>query len=415
MGEKRRTAVITGIGVVSPIGVGIEAAWANCLAGKSGVGKITLFDASSFPCDMAAEVRDFRTGDFFEEKEGRIYSRGSQFAVAAFKMAKADSGLESFDSPNTDVIIGAAQLDFGAIEREVLESSSKLTEFNPAMEFVGLMQTIISIPANLISKYAGAGGYVTTNSAACSSGLDALNTAAERIENGSCHTCIAGGVDTPVARLVLNSFCIAKALCTEKGKDPETVIRPFDRFRTKSVLGEGATILILEEKKRALARGARVYCEFRPGIQTSENNNFVLGSQKTGERWEETIRRTLRKGRLKTPDVINAHAPSDWSQDWLEAQIFMRIWGKKLSRIPITSIKGNWPGAMAPTGAFQAAIAAKSIYEQKIPPIVNHEIPEERMAGMNFVKVPLKKRIRSVLISAHGIGGFNTAAICHQG
>lgn len=403
-----RRAVVTGIGVVSPVGIGIQSAWDNLLKGISGVRKISQFDASSYPCDMAAEVVGFSASDFLTRKEAVFFSRGQQFAIAAYKLAVLDAEIGSFEIENTGVLIGAAQIDFGAVEREWDEFPEAIQEYYPDQSPADLLQTIISVPSSLIANYSGARGYVSTVVSACSSGIDALNRAALEIIEGREHTMISGGVDTPITRIILNTFCKTKALSTEKEKDPSKVIRPFDHQRTKSVLGEGATILILEDLERAIARGAKIYCEIVPGAQGSENAGATLGVQKSGERWENILRKSMRQSGISRPDHINAHGPSDRFIDRLEIEVLRRIWGVDLKRIPITSIKGASAGAMAGTSSLQFAIAAKTILTGIIPPISNYEFPDPEMDGVDFVTSKRKTRPESVLVNTHGIGGMDS-------
>jgi len=280
MGRKYRIPVITGMGVVSPLGVGLATFWKALEDGASSVREISLFDATSYPCRIAAEVRAFSAEEFLSEKEMRTYPRQTQFALAGTAMALKDAGNPDLDLARTDVILGAAQISFEALETEIAEGQHSLQKYEPRLDPFGVLKTTMSIPASAVAFRFRTQGSAVTLTSACTSGIDAIAMAANRIRNGEAEAVITGGTETPITRIVLNAFCAARMVTTVSNDSPEAAMAPFDAKRTKSVLGEGAAILLLEEKQDALARGARIYCRWvdtvrSPRIQTHCSQSIV--------------------------------------------------------------------------------------------------------------------------------------------
>ncbi|MCE9499436.1 MAG: beta-ketoacyl-[acyl-carrier-protein] synthase family protein [Leptospira sp.] len=404
--------VITGIGVVSPIGIGVLDFWDGLLSGKSGLSKISLFDASEFPSQIAAEVKDFQPERYLNERQVKYYSRGTQFACHAFQLAKQDAAIEFFDPYLTDVIIGAGHISFDSIEEELAKSGTKMLKYNKDMDPAGLLKTSMGLPASAIALMAGVEGYVTTHSTACASGMDAIGFGAERIMMNRAHTVICGGVDTPISRIVLNAFCNAKMLATNN-ENPDQVLFPFDNRHTKSVLGEGSAVFILEERDIALARRARIYGEIISFSQSAENVNETFFIDKTLTRWAQNVDNTVKK-KFGTPDYINAHGPSDKKTDIAEASVIKRVFEAKGEEIPVSSIKGALGSGMAAAGAFQVAASAMTLVTNKIPPTLNYKFPDPDCNLNCSSSIIEKSNIRHVLINAHGMGGINSSILLKE-
>ena len=412
--KKRRRAVITGIGIVSPIGIGKLAFWDNLLARKTGLSTIKSFDVSTYPSKIAAQVTDFDPSKFLTDRQIRYSSKPTIFALAAAKMALTDAQFldGEMDLSKTDVVIGSAVSSFDIVESNVLKSETKGEAFEPGLvNPTEMMKVFISAPSAGIALMADAQGYVTTIASACTSGVNAIGTAASRIEEGLGDIQITGGVDAPITRYILSTFCSARFVTEET--NPEKALRPFDKNRSKSALGEGSAIFILEEERQAIARGARIYARISGFGQGNENVNELFLLEKEGVSWQKTMERALKAANLNTVDHINAHGPSDKIIDQVEASVLHRIF-KRASKIPVSSIKGSVGSGMASAGVFQVAAAALSIHHKIVPPTYNHKENDER-CNLNVVRVAKKRgRLSSVLVNSHGLGGVNSSLVLQE-
>lgn len=403
-----RRVVMTGIGVVSPIGTGLTKFWDNLVKGESGIGKITLFDASSFPCQIAAEVKDFDPEKYLERRQMRYYSRGTQFTCGAFAMAKADAQMENFDPYRTDVVIGTAISSFSLIEEEILKRPGGIEKYEGVSDPSAMFKAIVSAPSTAVALMAGAEGYVTTVSSACTSGVNAIGLAYQRIASGQADTAICGGVDTPINRLVLASFCAADFLTVHN--DLENAVCPFDSRHTKSVLCEGAGIFILEDLEQALARNAPVYAEITGFHQETENINELFLIDKSGERWANSISKTVKGRKI---GHVNAHAPSDVFIDRIEAKALNQVLGRRRKTL-VSSIKGAVGGNFTPAGIFQTASAAMTIKTGIIPPVHNYKIPDPE-CKLNVPNTSKSARhIERVLVNSRGVGSYNSSLLLEK-
>ena len=403
--------VLTGIGIVSPIGIGRSEFWAGLTEGRTGVRNISLFDASSFPSKIAAEVIGFDASPYLSRRELKSYPRQTQFALVGLMLALGDAKLAALDPYRTDVVLGAAQISFYAIEEEIRKGSHALREHEPELDPFGVLKTTLSIPASAIAFRSGVKGYVSTLTSACTSGIDAIGAAADRIRQGQADAVITGGVDTPITRIILNAFCAARMLST-RNDEPQSALAPFDRSHTKSVLGEGAAILILEDKRRAIARGASIYCELGRFAQEPENTNELFSLDRSGTGWKRMLRNVLAEDGADSVEAINAHGPSDDLVDRVEADVLRDVFGARLHKIPAVSIKGGIGSSMAAAGAMQVASAALMLKTGIIPPTRNYSNPDPDCALNISAQVRRMKRpLGSVLVNAHGIGGMNSAIL----
>lgn len=405
-----RIPVITGIGVVSPLGLGIANFWDGLTSGRTGVKTISLFDASSFPSRIAAEVKDFQSPSFLSSRELKAYPRQTQFALAAVGLAMGDAGNPTLDPYRTDVILGAAQISFYAVEEEIREGDSAMQEYERKLDPMGVLKTTLSIPATAVAYRLGVSGYVSTLTSACTSGIDAIGAAAARIRFGQGDAVITGGVDTPITRIVLNAFCAARMLST-RNDNPDKALSPFDAGRTKSVLGEGAAIFLLEEKRHAIARGANIYCELGSFAQEPENTNELFSLDRTGKAWKRMLRSVVGKD-ADSISAINAHGPSDDLVDRVEADVLTDVFGKRIAEIPVASIKGGIGSSMAAAGAMQVAAGAMTLRTGIIPPTLNYEVPDPHCSlNLSGSARKARRRLKHLLINSHGIGGMNSAIV----
>ncbi len=398
--------VITGIGVVSPIGIGHSLFWDSLLSGKTGIDRITLFDASKYPTQIAAEVRDLDESAYLTERQQKHFSRMARLALVAFRLAQADCGLAHFDRFRTDVVLGSASIAFEVLERQIGRSDTGLLDFKEGeMETLAMLRTIMSAPANAIALDAGLEGYVTTVTNACASALTAVAQGAERIRHNQAEVVICGGVDTPITPIVLNAHCSAGLLTTQNG-DPRLALAPFDARRTKPALGEGAAVFIVEDRARAVARGARIYAEIEGFAQANENINELFMMDRSGQAWSEVMKRAGVEG----VDHINAHGPSDRTIDRTETTAIRFAFGKREAHMPVTSIKGAVGSGMASAGAFQIAASALTLHTGTIPPIYNYGEPDPN-CDLDCVAHPRSTRTGRVMISSHALGGVNSILV----
>ncbi len=404
---QKQQVAITGIGVVSPIGIGLGNFWQGLLESRTGVGPITLFDAESFPSRIAAEVKDFDPSPFMTPREQKAFSRATQFARVAYELAYADSGLSYIDPARTGVIMGTSMNAFDVMEEQILKNPDGIRKFTAGIgDPMGLLRTALNSPACAIALKAGAENYVTTVSSACASGIDAVGQAFRRVQNDEADIVICGSVDTPITRLIFAGFCSANFLSTNN-EHPDEAVSPFDVRHDRHVLGEGASVFILENAKLARARNARIYAQIDGFALQTENINQYFLLDKSGEKWRKMIDRAL-DGR--GPDHVNAHAPSDRSIDIAEGRALSQT---VLPDTPVTSIKGSVGQGMSSAGGFQIAAAANTIYTGTIPPIRNHRLADDD-SHLFFVKKSLRQKVRRVLVNSHGIGGINAAIVLEE-
>ncbi len=405
-----KRCVITGVGIVSPIGNTKDEFWANLLAGKSGVDHIKGFDASSFPSDTAAEVRDFNEEEHLNDHQRKYFGKASKFAFAAARMALEDAGLRNPDPLQTDVVMGCAVGAYDALETALAKSSKSLLQFEPGMiNMKDLLQSVTYSPASAVAFLARAEGYVSTVSSSCVSGINAIGVAAERIQAGKAKIVITGGVDTPISRIVMGALAGSKM--TPASGDVSDALCPFDQRRTKSVLGEGAGVFVLEEYEYAKARNARIYAEIVSFAQGSENVNELYMIDRTTKSWGRVMRKALEKVRGKI-DYVSAHAPSDRIIDKLEADAITNVFGERDAQAThISSIKGATGSPFSAAGAFQVAASALALWSKEIPPNYNYKIPDPEF-NLNVVAAKRKApKLKTILVNGHGLGGLNSALV----
>ncbi|MBN8549119.1 MAG: beta-ketoacyl-[acyl-carrier-protein] synthase family protein [Deltaproteobacteria bacterium] len=404
--------VITGVGIVSPIGIGKEIFWKNLVEGKTGIDRISLFDASSFPSQIAGEVRDFEPRAFLNEKQISYYSRATQFAFAAARLAKADAGIKCFDPMRTDVVIGAGASSFEFVDEQVFRNpyagrAYVAGTFDPR----GIAKYSINLPACAIAFAEQIRGYTVTLSTACASGLTAIGTAMERITSGLSDVAIAGAADCAVNHFTLNLFSAADFLNTQNDC-PDTALCPFDRRHTKSVLAEGAGIFVFEELAHALDRGAPIYAELSEFSQQYENQNEFFGMDKSGKRWSETILAVTKNGKI-LPEYVNAHGTSDRQMDIIETSALMHAFGERAAQIPVSSIKGNIGSPFGAAGALQLATAALAIHKKELPPNYNYRMPDPE-CNLRLDSFRPRTKIKNALVNSHGFGGVNASLFVRE-
>lgn len=409
--RKRNRVVITGIGIVAPNGIGLDAFWGSLLAGHSGIGPITLFDASQFKSRIAGEVKDFDPVDYIEaELKPKRMARHTQFAYAATMMALRDAGLDpdNLELPSpTPVVIGVSTSAIDVIESVYFAVQDNGPNRAPTSSSAA---SIPQAPANTIADRIGASAHAATISSACPSGLDAVADAADMIRSGEAEIAIAGGADAPITPLTMASF-IASGLSSCRNGDPGHASRPFDLERDSGVISEGAGVFILENMERAEARGARAYLEI-----CGYGKQRDLDPARPGSGLEDSMKIALANANSPPSDVdyISAYGPGHPVLDAVEVDVIKKVFGNYAYSVPVSSIKGVTGNPLAAGGPFQVAACALTMRDQLIAPTANYEV-EDPACDLDFVPQRARKaRVDCALINVRGIGGSASTLIVNR-
>ncbi len=408
-----RRVVITGMGVVAPNGIGIENFWDSLVHGRSAVRKITRFDASSYPSQIAAEVPHFDPIDYMDPKTARRLGRFAQFALAASIEAIEDSklSLHSEDLYRIGVFIGTGIGGGDIIETQTsIFLERGLKRISP--------YTAISVSTHsasgIISCNFGFKGPNTTIAAGCNSGLDAAYLAFNAIRLGDAEVMIVGAAEAPITPFCYGIFCASGNLSREISH-PETAVKPYDLNSDGMVLGEGGAVLVMEELRHALSRGARIHGEVLG--YSSANEAFDLFGIKTDNgAMPYNFNQVLKHSQIDIKDIdyISAHGNGILSYDIEETEAIKKVFGELAYQIPVTSIKPVTGHSISATGILQIITSLWAIKSSMIPPTINiqHPAPE---CDLNYLqKGPLKKEVQTVLVNAHGFGGRLTTLIIRK-
>lgn len=402
--------VVTGIGVLTPLGIGLEPFWDGLIAGRSGVGTITLCDPGDSPSKIAGEVREFDPRAFLDAKEARRLSRASQFAVAAAHMALADARLVIDDSNRADigVLIGngtTAPPDTEAAMRTLIERG--LGRVSPFY----ITSALPNMPACQVAIQLGLLGYNTTIATACAASAQAIGEAAEVIRRGAASVMLAGGTEAPICQLTLASFGALRALST-RNADPQRASRPFDTNRDGFVLGEGAGMLVLESLAHARRRNATVYAEVI-GYASTCDAHHVTAPHPEGDGAARAMAQALRHARIGPQQVhyINAHATSTTVGDIAETRAIKQVFGEYATSVPISSTKSMIGHLTSAAGAVEAAATIMALQHGRIPPTINLEQPDP---ACDLDYVPNEARtadLRIAMSNSFGFGGVNAVLV----
>jgi 3-oxoacyl-[acyl-carrier-protein] synthase II len=398
--------VVTGMGLVTPLGIGRDAFWGGLVEGRSGVGPITLCDPGESPCKIAAEVPGFEPRDYMEAKEARRVSRASQFAVAAGRMALADSGFVVDDSNRDDV--GALIANGSSSPPDTEQAARTLFErgFGKVNPFY-ITGSLPNMPSCQVAIQLGLLGYNTAIATACAASSQAIGEAAEVIRRGDATVMLAGGTEAPICQLTLASFCAIRALSTRNG-EPERASRPFDATRDGFVLAEGAGVLVLERLSHARRRGARVYAEII-GYASTCDAYHVTAPHPEGDGAARAIGRALARARLSPQqvDYINAHATSTPAGDVAETLAIKHAFGEYAHSVPISSTKSMTGHLTSAAGAVEAAATILALKHGRIPPTINYEHPDPE-CDLDYVPNTARQAAIQVAMSnSFGFGGIN--------
>jgi 3-oxoacyl-[acyl-carrier-protein] synthase II len=402
----KRRVVVTGLGCVTPIGVGWKSYWDALLAGKNGVRLITQFDTTEFPAKIAAEVDDSTFAEYIEKKDSRRMSRFTQFGIISSKMAVEDSGLdlEKIDPERFGVIIGSGIGGMDTLEEQhkvLLERGPKRVSPN----FIPMM--ISNIAAGQISMMLNAKGPNFTTVTACASSTNALGEAFRTIARGDADIVVSGGTEAAITPLSIAGFSSMKALST-RNDDPEHASRPFDKDRDGFVMGEGGAMLILEELEHALARGAKIYAEM-VGFGAASDAYHITAPHPEGKGAQKAMELAIKDAGIAPSDVdyINAHGTSTYYNDMLETLAINNAFKDHAKNLCVSSTKSMTGHLLGAAGAAEAIASVLAIYNDKVPPTMNCFNPDEK-CDLDYV--PLKAREKTVnyaLSNSLGFGGHN--------
>ncbi len=412
--DGRTRVVITGIGVVTPIGSQLDVFWQALLAGKSGVRRITQFDPSALPCQIAGEIPDFEPTDYMPMKEARRMSRASQVALATAMKAVDDAGLQLPlpDPERVGVCFGTA---IGGIERvdEGIRAlrTQGVAHINPFI----VPSSIPNMPAFHITCYLGAFGPNLTLATACATGTQTVGEGAELIRHGRADAVLAGGVEALIQDFALGGFAGMRALPTSFNHQPERASRPFDGRREGFVFAEGGACLVLESVEHAHDRHARIYAEVA-GHASSSDAYHMAAPDPSAAGAIRTMTWALADASLSPArvDYINAHGTSTPANDAVETQAIKKLFGEQAYAIPISSTKSMIGHAMGASGAIEAAVCALTIQRGVIHPTVNYEFPDPE-CDLDYVpNQPRPARVDIALSNSFGLGGQNACLVLRR-
>ena len=405
-----RRVVITGIGLISPLGTGTDKNWQALLRGESGIAPLTRFDMSRYATRFGGEVKDFDPLVFIDRKEVRKMDPFIRFGLAAAELAVADSGIDRADlrSDRAGTYVGSGIGGLGSIE----ENLKVLWEKGPErVSPFFLIQTIINEASGQISIRFGAKGPNCANATACSTGTHALGDSARIIARGEADIMIAGGAEAPLTPLSLAGFNSIKAI-SERNDEPAKASRPFDAKRDGFVMGEGAGVFILEELGRALRRNARIYAEL-VGYGMTSDAYHVAAPAPDGDGAIRVMRRALEDAGIGPDAVqyINAHGTSTELNDKTETAAIKTVFGDHARRLAVNSTKSMTGHLLGAAGGLEAGITALAIYHQIMPPTINYEVPDPECDLDYIPNTARKAEIVHGLSNSFGFGGTNASLI----
>lgn len=409
--DEDRRVVVTGIGVVSPFGVGTEPLWDGLSAGRSAIGRITYFDPSPYPCQIAGQIPDFAPQEFMDFKEARRMSRSSQLAVAAARMAVEAAGLRIDPAASEEIgaLIGCGTISMPDVEQAVTtlvqKGGMKISPFF-------IPAAIPHMPAAQVAIQLGLRGHTSAVSTACAAGAQAIGEAAEVIRRGDAEVMLAGGAEAPITALSLGAFCVMRALSSQGNQRPATASRPFDARRDGFVPGEGAAVLVLERLSSARRRGAPILAELA-GYGSSCDAFHVTSPDPAGHGAARAMRRALANARLgpQQVDYINAHATSTPAGDIAETRAIKHVFGEYAPSVPISANKSMIGHLTGAAGAVEAAATILALRHGLIPPTINQEEPDPE-CDLDYVPNVARPALLSVALSnSFGFGGINAVLV----
>jgi 3-oxoacyl-[acyl-carrier-protein] synthase II len=402
-----RRVVVTGVGLVTPLGTGVEKNWEALMEGRSGIGRISRFDVSTFPCQIAGEVRDFNAEDWIEKKEVKKMDLFIQYAMGSAVQAMIQSGLK-IDESNADhvgVIIGVGIGGLRTIEEyHLIFLDSGLRRVTPF--FIPKLISNLA-PGNIGIRY-GARGVNLATTSACASGSHAIGEAYRMIRDGYLEAAIVGGSEAALTSLGVGGFIVMRALST-RNDAPEAASRPFDRERDGFVMSEGAAAMIIEERESAIARGATIMAEIA-GYACNSDAYHITSPSPEGEGAARCMRMCLEDMDLDPNEVdyINAHGTSTPQGDVAETKAIKKVFGERAAKIAVSSTKSMTGHTLGAAGAIESVYTVLAISRGMIPPTINYEYPDPE-CDLDYVPNRARPaKIRLALNNSFGFGGTNT-------
>ena len=413
MAERRRV-VVTGMGVVSPLGNTLEEFWTRVIAGESGIARMTLVDPEKYPCKVAGEIRDWDYTRYMDRKDGRRMARFSQFAIGAARMAIEDArlNLEGIDLERAGVIMGngggGLQSDEEAVRTMDARGGMKVDPFFVSKRLNNMAGANIAIQFGLL-------GYNNTVVTACAAGTQAIGDAVEVIRRGALDVALAGGAEAGICELGLAGFSSMRALSTSFNDTPSRASRPFDRDRDGFVPGEGSGILVLEALDHALARGATPLAEVT-GYGASSDAAYLVAPSENGAGAARAMRFALRDAGIEAAavDYISAHATSTDVGDLAETQAIHTVFGERATQVPVSAMKSQIGHLLGGSGGVETIACVQSLRTGWVPPTLNVDHPGE---GCDLDYVPGQARHtnpRIILKNSFGFGGQNAVLVLQK-
>ena len=408
--EVSRRVVITGLGAITPVGNDVETLWQSLVAGRSGVGPLTLFDPTPFETQFAAEVKGFDPAALFGRKDARRMDRFTQFAVAAAGQAIADAGLKVTpeNAPRIGCIFGSGVGGIGTILAETEVARTK--GFDRVSPFFVPMMLLDTAPGQIAIQY-GLKGPNMTIVTACASSANAIGEATETIRRGAADAVLTGGAEAGIVPLALAGFNVMNAV-SRRNDAPQKASRPFDANRDGFVMGEGGAALVLESLDHARARGARIYAEVL-GYGASADAFHITAPQETGEGAALAMRAALAQARLAPQDIgyLNAHGTSTQLNDKSETAAIKQVFGPAAYQVPISSTKSMTGHLLGAAGALEALVCVKALREGILPPTINYETPDPECDLDYIPNAARHAPIRTAMSNSFGFGGHNACLV----
>jgi len=409
-----RRVVITGMGIVSPVGNDLDTFWSNLTSGYCGIDKITAFDAAAFDTQIAAEIKDLDVSPAFPSpKDVRRTDRYSQFGVYAAWQAIKDSGID-LGKVNLDecgVFLGSG---IGGL-KTVTEQHAILLQRGPGRLSPFMIPMLISnMASGLVSMFFNLRGPNFATCSACATANHAIGEAWRTIKMGDATVMLAGGAEATIVPVGIGGFCAMKAMST-RNHDPKKASRPFDRERDGFVMGEGSGVIVLEEMEHAKARGARIYAELA-GYGNTADAHHLTSPSPGGEGAARCMWMALRNGGLNTTDIsyINAHGTSTPQGDIAETEAIKTVFGDHARKLVVSSTKGATGHMLGAAGALEMIVCAKAIHTDTVPPTINYEVPDPQ-CDLDYVPNTARHiKVNAIVNNSFGFGGHNASIIARK-
>lgn len=408
---KGNRVVVTGLGAVTPIGIGKENFWSALIAGKNGIGKISRFDATGYTVQIAGEIPDFEPAQFIDKKELKRMDRYTHFALAATKLAIEDAKLdvEKIDGERAGVFIGSGiggmETLHNQYEKLFTKGANRISPF-----FIPMM--IANMAAGNVAIAYGLRGACECIVTACASGTNAIGDAFRTIERGEADIMFAGGSEAAISPAGVSGFAAMKALCSDHNDNPAHASRPFDKNRSGFVMGEGAGIILLESLEHAKARGAHIYAEI-VGYGRNDDAYHITTPAPGGDTQAKCMKLAIEDAGLKPEDIdyINAHGTSTHFNDMGETQAIKKLFGEHAYKIPVSSTKSMTGHMLGAAGGVEAIASVLSIENNIVHPTTNYETPDEGL-DLNYVpNVAQEHKVDVAISNSFGFGGHNACVV----